>query len=61
MFPDWYEQGLAHVWLPYCQMQLAPAPLAAVRTYGCRIVLADVITPKVERLLASELGAFQLG
>jgi adenosylmethionine---8-amino-7-oxononanoate aminotransferase len=41
MFPDWYEQGLPHVWLPYCQMQLAPAPLAAARTQGCRIVLAD--------------------
>jgi adenosylmethionine-8-amino-7-oxononanoate aminotransferase len=41
MFPDWYEQGLPHVWLPYCQMQLAPAPLAAARTQGCRIILAD--------------------
>jgi adenosylmethionine---8-amino-7-oxononanoate aminotransferase len=41
MFLDWYEQGLPNVWLPYCQMQLAPAPLAAARTHGCRIVLAD--------------------
>ena len=41
MHPEWYEQGLPNVWLPYCQMQLAPAPLAAARTHGCRIVLAD--------------------
>jgi adenosylmethionine---8-amino-7-oxononanoate aminotransferase len=41
MFLDWYEQSLPHIWLPYCQMQLAPAPLAAARTHGCRIVLAD--------------------
>jgi adenosylmethionine-8-amino-7-oxononanoate aminotransferase len=41
MFLDWHEQGLPHIWLPYCQMRLAPAPLAAARTHGCRIVLAD--------------------
>ena len=39
--PSWYEQGLPHVWLPYCQMQVAPPPLPVVRTQGCRIVLAD--------------------
>jgi adenosylmethionine-8-amino-7-oxononanoate aminotransferase len=39
--PDWYRQGLPHVWLPYCQMQVAPPPLPVVRTHGCRIVLAD--------------------
>jgi adenosylmethionine-8-amino-7-oxononanoate aminotransferase len=39
--PAWYEDGLAHIWLPYCQMQLAPPPLAVVATHGCRIVLAD--------------------
>ena len=41
MTNDWYEQGLPHVWLPYCQMQVAPPPLPVVRTHGCRIVLAD--------------------
>jgi adenosylmethionine-8-amino-7-oxononanoate aminotransferase len=41
MHPEWYEQSLPNVWLPYCQMQIAPAPLAAARTHGCRIVLAD--------------------
>src|SRR3954469_11143389 len=39
--PRWYEQGLPHVWLPYCQMQVAPPPLPVSRTQGCRIVLAD--------------------
>ena len=38
---DWYEHGLPRVWLPYCQMQVAPPPLPVVRTHGCRIVLAD--------------------
>jgi adenosylmethionine---8-amino-7-oxononanoate aminotransferase len=41
MQDDWYEQGLPNVWLPYCQMQVAPPPLPVVKTHGCRIVLAD--------------------
>jgi adenosylmethionine-8-amino-7-oxononanoate aminotransferase len=41
MCDDWYVTGIPHVWLPYCQMQIAPAPLPVVRTYGCRIVLND--------------------
>jgi adenosylmethionine-8-amino-7-oxononanoate aminotransferase len=36
-----YEHGLAHVWLPYCQMKVAPAPQPVVATRGCRIVLGD--------------------
>ena len=39
--PPWYDEGLPHVWLPYCQMKVAPPPLPVVRTHGCRIVLAD--------------------
>ncbi len=39
--PSWFERGLPHVWLPYCQMKVAPPPLPVVRTNGCRIVLAD--------------------
>lgn len=39
--PSWYDDGLAHIWLPYTQMKNAPLPLAAVRTDGTRIVLAD--------------------
>ena len=41
MHHDWYEHGLSHVWLPYCQMQVVPPPLPVVRTHGCQIVLAD--------------------
>jgi len=41
MQPPWYERGIPHIWLPYCQMQVAPPPLPVVRTHGCRIVLAD--------------------
>ena len=39
--PGWYERGFPHLWLPYTQMKTAPEPLAAARTYGSRIVLAD--------------------
>ncbi|MEJ1969425.1 MAG: adenosylmethionine--8-amino-7-oxononanoate transaminase [Rhizomicrobium sp.] len=39
--PDWYGAGLAHIWLPYTQMKTANPPLAAARTHGTRIVLAD--------------------
>jgi adenosylmethionine---8-amino-7-oxononanoate aminotransferase len=39
--PDWYEAGLAHIWLPYAQMKTARPPLAVAGTYGSRIVLAD--------------------
>jgi adenosylmethionine-8-amino-7-oxononanoate aminotransferase len=38
---DWYQSGLAHIWLPYAQMKTASAPLPVARTQGCRIVLAD--------------------
>ncbi len=37
----WYERGLAHIWLPYCQMKVAPPPLPVVAARGCRIVLED--------------------
>lgn len=33
--------GLDHLWLPYAQMQTAPAPLPVALTEGCRIHLAD--------------------
>jgi adenosylmethionine-8-amino-7-oxononanoate aminotransferase len=38
---DWYAGGIDHIWLPYTQMKTANAPLAAVRTSGTRITLAD--------------------
>ncbi|HSM95477.1 MAG TPA: adenosylmethionine--8-amino-7-oxononanoate transaminase [Rhizomicrobium sp.] len=37
----WYDHGLPHIWLPYTQMKTADPPLAAVRTNGTRITLAD--------------------
>ncbi|MBV1829375.1 adenosylmethionine--8-amino-7-oxononanoate transaminase [Komagataeibacter sp. AV436] len=39
--PEWLEQGMQHVWLPYAQMQTALPPLPAARTQGCTITLAD--------------------
>jgi len=39
--PDWYADGLRHVWLPYTQMKTAREPLAVVATDGARIRLAD--------------------
>jgi adenosylmethionine---8-amino-7-oxononanoate aminotransferase len=39
--PDWYAEGLSHIWLPYSQMKTARGPLAVARTQGSRIVLAD--------------------
>jgi adenosylmethionine-8-amino-7-oxononanoate aminotransferase len=39
--PDWFAQGLPHIWQPYTQMKTAAKPLAAVRTQGSRIILAD--------------------
>jgi adenosylmethionine-8-amino-7-oxononanoate aminotransferase len=41
VIPDWYDEGLEHVWLPYAQMKTVPPPLPVVRTRGARIVLAD--------------------
>jgi adenosylmethionine-8-amino-7-oxononanoate aminotransferase len=38
--PDWVRD-FEHLWLPYTQMKAAPPPLAAVRTHGSRIELAD--------------------
>jgi adenosylmethionine-8-amino-7-oxononanoate aminotransferase len=38
---DWLTPGLAHLWLPYTQMQTAPAPLPVVASDGVRIRLAD--------------------
>jgi adenosylmethionine-8-amino-7-oxononanoate aminotransferase len=34
---DWLTPGLAHLWLPYTQMQTAPAPLAVVASEGVRL------------------------
>jgi len=39
--PDWVQEGLPHIWLPYTQMKTASPPLAVARTEGSRIFLAD--------------------
>jgi adenosylmethionine-8-amino-7-oxononanoate aminotransferase len=40
-FPDWYQAGIGHVWLPYAQMKTVLLPLPVVATSGARIILAD--------------------
>lgn len=39
--PPWQQDGYSHIWLPYTQMQIAPAPLPAVGAEGCEIILED--------------------
>lgn len=39
--PAWLDDGAAHIWLPYTQMQTTPPPLPVARTEGTRIHLAD--------------------
>ena len=39
--PEWYEDGLPHIWLPYTQMKTVVLPLAVSTTKGARIRLAD--------------------
>jgi adenosylmethionine-8-amino-7-oxononanoate aminotransferase len=39
--PQWYTDGIDHIWLPYAQMKIAAPPLAVTATEGCRIRLAD--------------------
>ncbi|WP_034993564.1 adenosylmethionine--8-amino-7-oxononanoate transaminase [Beijerinckia mobilis] len=38
---DWFQKGMAHIWLPYAQMQTALPPLPVASTQGARIHLAD--------------------
>ena len=39
--PAWLDDGLAHLWRPYCQMKTAAPPLPVVATRGSRLILAD--------------------
>lgn len=39
--PNWYAQGLNHIWLPYTQMKTAAPPLPVVASEGVRLTLAD--------------------
>ncbi|MDP3514003.1 MAG: adenosylmethionine--8-amino-7-oxononanoate transaminase [Sulfuritalea sp.] len=38
---DWLTPGLAHLWLPYTQMQTTAPPLPVVASAGVRLRLAD--------------------
>jgi len=40
-FPDWYGDGVGHIWRPYAQMKTAAPALPVVSTQGSRIRLAD--------------------
>ena len=39
--PHWFTDPARHLWLPYTQMQTAPAPLAVAAMDGVRLKLAD--------------------
>ena len=39
--PDWYREGRQHVWLPYTQMQNAPALPVVTHAEGVTLTLAD--------------------
>lgn len=39
--PKWLDEGMGHIWLPYCQMKVAPPPLPVISTSHCTITLAD--------------------
>lgn len=39
--PAWFDEGSAHIWLPYSQMKTDDPPLAVVASEGCRLRLAD--------------------
>ena len=40
-YPDWYEEGLGHIWLPYTQMKTMTPPSPVVKADGVRLMLAD--------------------
>lgn len=39
--PQWLDDGMPHIWLPYTQMKTVLPPLPTVSTSGCDIRLAD--------------------
>jgi adenosylmethionine-8-amino-7-oxononanoate aminotransferase len=38
---DWLDEGFAHIWLPYAQMQTIPTPLPIIGAEGAKLKLAD--------------------
>lgn len=41
MPPEWYDEGLLHIWPPYARYGTSHAPLPVARTEGCWIILED--------------------
>ena len=39
--PEWFREGIRHIWLPYTQMQNSPLPQAVKAVQGSRIILED--------------------
>lgn len=39
--PNWYDEGMGHIWLPYTQMKTVVPPLPVVSTSGVRLTLSD--------------------
>ncbi len=39
--PNWYDEGMGHIWLPYTQMKTVAPPLPVVSTSGVRLTLSD--------------------
>jgi len=39
--PQWYKDGINHIWLPYTQMKTTRPPLAVASAEGVRLTLAD--------------------
>ncbi len=39
--PEWYGNGVDHIWLPYTQMKTAVKPLPVLSTDGVRVTLSD--------------------
>lgn len=39
--PTWQREGIAHVWMPYTQMQTAPTPIPVVATDDVYLILDD--------------------
>ncbi|MCK0069213.1 adenosylmethionine--8-amino-7-oxononanoate transaminase [Kordiimonas laminariae] len=39
--PEWYSEGLGHIWLPYTQMKTTRPPLPVESAGGVRLKLAD--------------------
>lgn len=39
--PDWFQNGLNHIWLPYAQMKTMPEPAPILATDGAKLIMPD--------------------